>query len=81
MDCQTKSERTPLIEAVSLNNISIVKAIIKAGANVNLKDGKGISPLHIVTLIYQADLQIVECLLDGELLKSVQRKTSCFCSK
>lgn len=65
VNCQTKSERTPLIEAVSLNNLSAVRALVKAGVNVNQKDAKGISPLHIATLMHQVDLQIVECLLDA----------------
>eukprot|EP00746_Dinoflagellata_sp_MGD_P168484 gnl/MRDRNA2_/MRDRNA2_99981_c0_seq1.p1 gnl/MRDRNA2_/MRDRNA2_99981_c0~~gnl/MRDRNA2_/MRDRNA2_99981_c0_seq1.p1 ORF type:complete len:254 (+),score=77.25 gnl/MRDRNA2_/MRDRNA2_99981_c0_seq1:79-840(+) len=54
---------TPLIHAVDGERIESVKALLEAGASVNLSDSQGSSPLHYAALLGASD--IVSVLLDA----------------
>ncbi|XP_033212325.1 transient receptor potential channel pyrexia-like [Belonocnema kinseyi] len=67
--------RTPLHYAIMANrsNIKIVELLLKHGALVNQKDGKGFSPLHIAALEEQAEC--VEMLIrNGADLSAITSK-------
>ena len=42
---QSVSGRTPLIQAIAAENLDIVKQLVKAGADLDLADTKGSTPL------------------------------------
>lgn len=53
---------TPLLLAVSLEQIDIGLTLIKYGANVNIADNNGISPLHLASQL--PDINFLNSLLD-----------------
>lgn len=57
---------TPLLNAAQKGNIELATALIKAGANVNVVDGVGFSPLNRSTFFYsigQNGIEILQLLL------------------
>ncbi|RUS35019.1 ankyrin repeat-containing domain protein [Jimgerdemannia flammicorona] len=54
---------TPLIEAVKKKNLDVVRLLLKAGANVNVKDARGVWAIHYGTNSQNA--HIVEALVDA----------------
>ncbi len=58
-----KSGGTPLFYAAQKKNLEIVKALIKAKANINKATTRGLTPLFIATVMKESD--IVKALLDA----------------
>lgn len=40
-------EQSPLVYAVDVADLSLIQMLIKNGANVNISDTNGVSPLHV----------------------------------
>ena len=40
-------EQSPLVYAVDMADLNIIKLLIKSGANINTSDINGIYPLHV----------------------------------
>lgn len=57
------AEMTPLQMAVSKNNVKICKLLIKAGANLELKNKLNNTPL--MTAIYDMDFELIKLLVDS----------------
>ena len=55
---------TPLQAALEAGNFKIAQALIKAGANVNAKDGEGKTPLMIAAF-HGGNCDIIEALLNA----------------
>ena len=51
IDVATVSDRTPLIHAITKNNLNVVNLLVSFGANVNHARGSYGTPLHIATTI------------------------------
>lgn len=49
IDAVGNDDRTPLTQAIHSNNLLLTKQLIRAGANVNKRDGQGKRPLEIAT--------------------------------
>jgi ankyrin repeat protein len=60
---------TPLQSAVAGNHVSIVKSLLKSGANPNVREGAGLTPLH--TAASNGNTEIIQLLiLSGADLRS-----------
>jgi ankyrin repeat protein len=55
---------TPLMIASAVGSADVVKALVDAGANVNAKDGRGMTPLMFAIAKNQQDPAVVRLLLD-----------------
>ena len=40
-------EQSPLVYAVDVADLTLIELLIKKGANVNISDTNGVSPLHV----------------------------------
>jgi ankyrin repeat protein len=54
---------TPLIRASSLGPVSVVRTLLDAGADVNARDGRGMTPLMYATATDHGDIDIVRTLI------------------
>ncbi|WP_321344408.1 ankyrin repeat domain-containing protein [uncultured Draconibacterium sp.] len=64
------SGSTPLIAAVSFNKTAIAKALIDAGADLNLKNNDGSTALHVAAFF--CNTEIVQMLLDAKADKTLK---------
>ncbi|WP_320112560.1 ankyrin repeat domain-containing protein [Draconibacterium orientale] len=64
------SGSTPLIAAISFNKIAIAKALIDAGADLNLKNNDGSTALHAAAFF--CHLEIVQMLIDAKADKTLK---------
>ncbi|WP_297095478.1 ankyrin repeat domain-containing protein [uncultured Draconibacterium sp.] len=64
------SGSTPLIAAVSFNKTAIAKALIDAGADLNLKNNDGSTALH--SAAFFCHLEIVQMLIDAKADKTLK---------
>ncbi|HDZ14916.1 hypothetical protein LCGC14_1776560 [marine sediment metagenome] len=64
------SGSTPLISAASFGKNDIVKALIDAGADLNLKNNDGATALH--TAAFFCHVEIVQLLIDAKADKTVK---------
>ncbi|CAE8605668.1 unnamed protein product, partial [Polarella glacialis] len=55
---------TPLRFATQAHHVRLVELLLKAGANVNLQDAKGVTVLHVA--VFEGHPQIVKLLLDAD---------------
>ena len=55
MDCNTHELQTPLHLAAHKGNGTIVERLVGFGANLNVQDKDGDTPLHIVLMVRQAE--------------------------
>jgi ankyrin repeat protein len=63
--CSNRSRKgfTPLLLAIEQRKFTIAQVLIEMGANVNVKDSAGFTPLHWAALVGD-NLEIVKLLLD-----------------
>ena len=64
------SGSTPLIAAVSFNKTAIAKALIDAGADLNLKNNDGSTALH--SAAFFGHIEIVQMLIDAKADKTLK---------
>ena len=79
VDVRGAQDRTPLHRAVGGNNSDIVAALIERGANVNLSDKGGKTPLHWAAIVGSVECGTVlfrqgDCDLDA---RNKQGRTAC----
>lgn len=51
IDARNSAQRTPLMFAIRSNSVSSVEFVLSKGANVNISDSEGDTPLHIAATI------------------------------
>ncbi len=74
VNTQTTSKRTALMEAVCLNRHHLVDILVNAGANPDLEDVKGASPLDYSVMLPKIDIKIVNRLLEGETNSHISKR-------
>jgi ankyrin repeat protein len=62
INVRTHDGVTPLLLAISINNIEMAKILIDEGADVNIGDIEGVTPLHLAA--QQEDVDLVAMLLN-----------------
>lgn len=64
------SGSAPLVSAVSFGRTAIAKALIDAGADLNLKNNEGSTALHVAAFF--CHIEIVQMLIDAKADKSIK---------
>ena len=62
---RTKEGVTALLLAISLEKIDVAENLIKNGANVNISDAQGITPLHLAAQLPDDNVNFVKYLLSN----------------
>ena len=65
IDEETVSDETPLIHAITEDNLDVVKLLVSHGANVNRVRHSGSTPLHYATQSYPRNTEIIKVLIDN----------------
>eukprot|EP01155_Anaeramoeba_flamelloides_P000705 Anaeramoba_flamelloidesa1053469_82.p1 GENE.a1053469_82~~a1053469_82.p1 ORF type:complete len:419 (-),score=77.88 a1053469_82:664-1920(-) len=71
------NKETPLLVASKTGNFEISKLLINAGANLNLQDKRGFSPLHFLCSTHKPTIEIVKLFLEKGVNIDAQTRTGC----
>ncbi|MCL1876307.1 MAG: ankyrin repeat domain-containing protein [Synergistaceae bacterium] len=63
INTKSQSGNTPLIFAIESHNTEVVKALVQAGADVNMKDNEGMTPLMIAAKSIFKEHEILSVLI------------------
>ena len=67
LSIQSISGRTPLIQAIGIQNLPIIKMLLAAGADPNQMDSKGTTPLNTALIsVGSTDMGILRILIEGK---------------
>jgi len=74
LDWQDEFGWTALIKAVRFGESGIVQMLIGAGADVNVQNDNGQTPLHVAAFIHMGKTDIARMLIDAGAKKDVKDK-------
>jgi ankyrin repeat protein len=74
LDWQDEFGWTALFKAVRFGESGIVQMLIGAGADVNVQNDNGHTPLHVAAFIHMGKTEIARMLIDAGARKDIQDK-------
>ncbi|KAJ6231276.1 myotrophin [Anaeramoeba flamelloides] len=77
LDILSDKKETPLLIAAKTGNFEISKLLINSGANLNLQDKRGFSPLHLLCSTNKPTIEIIKLFLERGASINIQTRTGC----